>query len=75
MSSQYWGLWFFYGNTQMLCAYCDVKLASSMDDCKSTSSYVFLLGIGVINLNSKKHTFVVMLSAKIKYMATSQTTK
>ncbi len=66
---------FFYGNTQMLCAYCDVDQASNMDDCKSTSSYVFLLGNGVINLNSKKQNFVVMLSTKVKYMVTSQTTR
>jgi len=46
-----------------------------MDDCKSTSSYVFLLGNGVINLNSKKQNFVVMLSTKVKYMVTSQTTR
>jgi hypothetical protein len=42
-----------------------------MDDYKSTSGYVFLLGNGVINLNSKKQTFVVMLLTKVKYMATS----
>jgi len=75
MSSWYWGLWFFYGDTQILCAYCDVKWASNMDDCKSTLGYVFLLGNGAINLNSKKQTFVVMLSTKAKYMATSQTTR
>ncbi len=46
-----------------------------MDDCKSTSGYVFLLGNGAINLNSEKQTFVVMLSTKSKYMATSQATR
>ncbi len=59
----------------MLCAYCDVDQASNMDDCKSTSGYVFLLGNGVINLNNKKQTFVVMSLAKAKYMATSQATR
>ncbi len=42
-----------------------------MDGCKSTSSYVFLLGNGAINLNNKNIFFVVMLSTKVKYMATS----
>ncbi len=46
-----------------------------MDDCKSTSSYVFSLGNDVINYNNKKETFIVMSSTKIEYMAALQTTK
>jgi hypothetical protein len=65
----------FYGNTQMLRAYYEVAWASNMDDCKSTLGYVFLLGNGDINLNSKKQTFIVMSLSKAKYMATSQTTR
>ncbi len=42
-----------------------------MDDCKSTLGYVFLLENGAINLNNEKQTFVVMLSTKVEYMATS----
>jgi hypothetical protein len=33
-----------------------------MDDHKSTSSYVFLLGNGAISWNSKKQTDIVMSS-------------
>ncbi len=36
-----------YGSTQM-CAYCDIDWAGNMDDRKSTSNYVFLLGNVVI---------------------------
>jgi hypothetical protein len=36
-----------YGSTQM-CAYCDVDWGSNIDDCKSTSSYGFILGNGAI---------------------------
>ncbi len=43
-----------YGSTQM-CAYCDANWANNMDDCKSTSNYVLLLGNGDIKTwNSKK---------------------
>jgi hypothetical protein len=37
-----------YGSTQM-CAYCDANWVRNMDDHKSTSSYVFLLGNGAIS--------------------------
>ncbi len=58
-----------------MCAYCDADWDNNMDDCKSTSSYVFSLGNDVINYNNKKETFVVMSPTKIEYMTTSQTTK
>ncbi len=50
-----------YGSTQM-CAYCDANWVRNMDDHKSTSSYVFLLGNGAISWNSKKQTDIVMSS-------------
>jgi hypothetical protein len=37
-----------YESTQM-CAYSDVNWVGNMHDQKSTSSYVFLLGNGVVN--------------------------
>ncbi len=40
-----------------MCAYCDVDWVGNMDDCKSTSGYVFLLGNGAISWDSKKQTF------------------
>jgi hypothetical protein len=60
-----------YGGTQM-CTYCDANWASNMDDYKSTSNYVFLLGNGVINWNNKRKTFIVMSSKEVHYMTTSQ---
>jgi hypothetical protein len=45
-----------------------------MDDHKSTSCYVFLLGNGAISWNNKKQTFIAMSSIEVEYMATSQTT-
>jgi len=50
-----------YGSIQM-CGYCDVDWVGNMDDHKSTSSYVFLLGNGPISWNSKKQTSIAMLS-------------
>ncbi len=58
-----------YGNTHM-CAYCDVDWVGNMDDHKSASSYVFLLGNGVISWNNKKQTSIAMSSTKVQYMAT-----
>ncbi len=57
-------------NTQM-CAYCDVNSVGNMHDHKSTSSYVFILGNGVINWNSKKQSSIIMSSTKVEYMPTS----
>ncbi len=52
-----------------MCAYCDEDWASNMDDRKSKSCYVFLLG------NSKKQTSIVMSITKAKYMVAPQTTR
>ncbi len=59
-----------YESTQM-CAYCDVNWVGNMYDHKSTSSYVFLLGNGVVNWNSKKQSSIVMSSIEVEYVATS----
>jgi hypothetical protein len=45
-----------------------------MDGRKSTSSYVLLLGNGVISWNNKKQAFIVMSSIEAKYMVASQAT-
>ncbi len=45
-----------------MCAYCDVDWVDNMDDHKSTSGYVFLLGNGAMSWNSKKQIFIDMLS-------------
>jgi hypothetical protein len=51
-------------------ACCDANLGSNIDDCWSTSSYVFLLGNGIIFGLTQKN-YIVMLLTKIEYMATS----
>jgi hypothetical protein len=51
-------------------AYCDANLGSNIDDCWSASSYVFLLGNGII-VGLTKTNYIVMLFLKIEYMATS----
>jgi hypothetical protein len=58
-----------------MCAYCDVDWVGNMDDHKYASSYVFLLGNGVISCSNKKQTSIAMSSTKVQYMATSQATK
>jgi hypothetical protein len=58
-----------------MCAYCDANWVGSMDGRKSTSSYVLLLGNGVISWNNKKQAFIVMSSIEAKYMVASQATR
>jgi hypothetical protein len=44
-----------------------------MDDHKSMLGYVFLLGNGAINWNSKNQTFIAMSSIKVECMEIAQT--
>ncbi len=53
-----------YESTQM-CAYCDVNWVGNMHDHKSTSSYVFLLGNGVVNWNNKSNPLLLCHQHKL----------
>ncbi len=56
-----------------MCTYY-VDWVGNMDDHKSTSCYVFLLGDGAISWNNKKYTFIAMSSIEVEYMVVSQAT-
>ncbi len=55
-----------YASTEKkyLIGYIDSDFAGSLDDRKSTSSYVFHLGLGVISWASKKQPIVTLSSAE-----------
>ncbi|XP_050908766.1 secreted RxLR effector protein 161-like [Lathyrus oleraceus] len=55
--------------------YCDSDLAESVDDMKSTSDYIFNLGLGVISWCSKKQDIVAQSSAEAKYLVADLTTQ
>eukprot|EP00253_Pinus_taeda_P002805 PITA_02805 len=57
-----------------LVGYTDSDWASSVDDRKSTSRYVFHLGSGTISWASKKHPIVSLSIAEAEYVAATATT-
>lgn len=54
-------------------AYSDVDWAGDLDDCKSTSGYLFQISGGATSWRSKKQSAVVLSTAKAKYMALAST--
>ena len=45
---------------------------ANMDDYKSTSGYVFLVGSGAITWRSKKQTTIALSSTEAEYIALSE---
>jgi hypothetical protein len=50
-----------------LCGYTNSVWAGSIDDRKSTSGYVFSLGMGAVTWTSKKQHAVALSSTKVEY--------
>ena len=57
-----------------LIRYTNSDFVGSLDDRKSTSSFLFHLGSGVISWASKKQPIVSLSSVEAKYVATTSTT-
>lgn len=51
-----------------LIGFTDDDWTSSIDDRKSTSGYIFSLGLGAISWSSKKHSLVSLSSTEAKYI-------
>ena len=49
--------------------YSDVNWAGDLDECKSTSGYIFLLNDGVVSWKSKKQTCIVLSTMKTQFIA------
>jgi hypothetical protein len=55
--------------------YVDADWASNVNDCKSTSGFVFMLTGGAISWSLKKQQTVALLSTEAKYIAGRHTAK
>ena len=55
--------------------FCDADWAGDEADRRSTTSYVFRLGVGAISWNSKRQPTIALSTTEAEYMAMSQCTK
>lgn len=65
-----------YGSTPTkLTGYVDADWAGNIDDRRSNTGFVFLMGGGAVSWESKKQTSVALSSTEAEYMALSQASK
>jgi len=60
---------------QGLVKYCDVDWVSDLEDRRSTTGFVFMMGGGAISWSSKRQPTIVLSTTKVEYMASMQATK
>jgi len=60
---------------QGLVGYCDADWAGDLEDRRSTTGFVFMMGGGTISWNSKQQPTIGLSMTKAKYMASTQATK
>ena len=72
-----WELFFQCGipNGNVLNGYVDADWASDMNDCKSTSGFVFMLAGGAVCWSLKKQASVALSSTEAEYIAAAHATK
>lgn len=58
------------GNTNVM-AYSDSNFAEDLDDRRSTSGFVFLLGFGAVSWSSKKQPIVTLSTTEAEYITTA----
>ena len=56
-------------------AYSDADWAGDLNDRKSTSGYIFMLGGGAVSWKSRKQTCVALSTAEAEYVALANTTQ
>ncbi|XP_059064400.1 secreted RxLR effector protein 161-like [Cryptomeria japonica] len=69
------GLYYSHTKNAHIYGYCDSDFARDSIDRKSTSGYVFKLGIGAITWNSKKKSTIALSSTEAKYRSASEAAK
>ena len=62
-------------NSTMLHSFVDTNWASDVNDRKSMSGFVFMLGGATMSWSSKKQTSVALSSTEAEYITTAHTTK
>jgi hypothetical protein len=68
------GIWYTSTDNFGLVGYTDSDWDGCIDDRKSTSGYVFILGSGAVSWSSKKQPTVSLSSTEAEYIATTSTT-
>lgn len=63
------GLFYKRGRQQELIAYTDSDYAGDMDDRKSTSGYVFMMGSGAVSWSSKKQPVVTLSTTEAEFIS------
>ena len=58
-----------------LIAYSDADWAGDVNDCKSTSGYIFMMSGAAVSWKSKKQTCVALSTAEVEYIALASTTQ
>ncbi len=60
---------------QGLVRYCDVDWAGDLEDKRSTTWFVFMMGGGAISWSSKQQPIITLSTTEAEYMASTQVTK
>ncbi len=60
---------------QGLVGYCDVNWAGDLEDRRSTTRFVFMMGGGAIFWNNKRQPTITLSTTEVEYMASTQATK
>ena len=63
------GIYYKKGESIIIVSYIDSDFAGDIDDRKSTSRFVFLLGSGAVSWSSKKQPVVILSTTKVEYIA------
>jgi hypothetical protein len=63
------------GKDVSLRGYCDADWGGDANERRSTTGYVFFVGVGAISWNCKRQPTIALSTMEAEYMATSQCTK
>jgi hypothetical protein len=55
--------------------YCDADWGGDLEDRRSTTRFVFMIGGGAISWNSKRQPLITLSTTEAEYMANTQATK
>jgi hypothetical protein len=55
--------------------YCDADMGGDLEDRRSTTRFVFMIGGGAISWNSKRQPIIALSTTEAEYMANKQATK
>jgi hypothetical protein len=59
---------------QDLVGYCDANWASDLEDRKSITRFVFMMGSGTISWSNKQQPIITLLTTEVEYLASTKAT-